>query len=252
MKDRNQKISAFLREYLDIYGEDIFIDPRKLKELPVEPQEKRAPVSQSAPAAKPEMQKHRPAEKADTPLWNFMNQIKDCTKCPLGHSRTTFVFGDGNEKADIMFIGEAPGREEDRTGIPFVGRAGQLLNKMLAGIKIKREDVFIANILKCRPPNNRDPQPAEVQECIPYLHKQIELIEPKVIVALGRIAAQNLLNSTSALKQMRERLWQYQGVNMIVTYHPAAILRNGGLLTTATQDFKFIFDTYQQTIQHET
>jgi DNA polymerase len=251
MNDIHEKISAFLREYLDIYGEDIFLDPLKIKELSLDSQEEMAPATQVTLPPKPDIGKTRSAEGEKKPLWIFRNQIKECIKCPLGHSRTTFVFGVGNEKADIMFIGEAPGAEEDRTGIPFVGRAGQLLNKLLANIKINREEVFIANILKCRPPNNRDPQPAEVNECIPYLQKQIELIEPKVIVALGRIAAQNLLNSTSALKQMRERLWQYQGVNMIVTYHPAAILRNMGLLTAATQDFKFIFDTYRQAIKHE-
>ena len=251
MKNTREKIAAFLREYLDVYGEDIFIDPRELRSFPSHSPEEVPPISRPVPAAKSEVRGPTVAEKSDAPLWKFRNQIKDCTKCPLGNTRTTFVFGQGNENADIMFIGEAPGAEEDRTGIPFVGRAGQLLNKLLTNIKINREDVFIANILKCRPPNNRDPQPAEVQECIPYLHKQIELIKPKVIVALGRVAAQNLLNSSSALKQMRERLWQYHGVNMIVTYHPAAILRNMGLLTTATQDFKFILETYQQAIKHE-
>jgi DNA polymerase len=251
MKNIREKIAAFLQEYLDVYGEDIFIDPNELKLLPSHSMEAVPPISRPVAATQSEVREPAVAEKSDALLWKFRNQIKDCTKCPLGHTRTTFVFGQGNENADIMFIGEAPGAEEDRTGIPFVGRAGQLLNKLLANIKIDREDVFIANILKCRPPNNRDPQPAEVQECIPYLHKQIELIKPKVIVALGRVAAQNLLNSSSALKQMRERLWQYQGVNMIVTYHPAAILRNMGLLTTATQDFKFILETYQQAIKHE-
>jgi len=251
MKDKYQKIAAFLREYLEIYGVDIFVDTRKIRELPLHSREEITPAHQSTPSVIPASQKLKLVKKSDTPLWNFSDQIKDCIKCPLGHGRSTFVFGEGNENADIMFIGEAPGAEEDRTGIPFVGRAGQLLNKLLAGININREDVFIANILKCRPPNNRDPQPLEVQECLPYLRRQIELIKPKVVVALGRIAAQNLLNNNSALKQMRERLWQYQGVNMIVTYHPAAILRNMGLLTTAMQDFKFIFDTYQQAIKHE-
>jgi DNA polymerase len=190
-------------------------------------------------------------QKSDSPLWKFRDEIKECVKCPLGYSRNKFVFGDGNPDADIMFIGEAPGSEEDRTGIPFVGRAGQLLNKLLSGIHIDREEVFIANILKCRPPNNRDPQPVEVQQCIPYLHKQIKMIQPKVIVALGRIAAQNLLETSSALKQMRERLWQYQNVTMIVTYHPAAILRNPGLLEAARQDFQFILKTYKDVKKHQ-
>ena len=254
MKNNRSHIIAFLQEYLDVYGEEIYIDPKKLKGIKFAPSVKQetSPIASEKPPSSAKKVETGQEEKPDTELWNFMRQIQDCTKCPLGFTRTKFVFGEGSETADIMFIGEAPGGEEDRTGIPFVGRAGQLLNKLLTGIHVRREDVFIANILKCRPPNNRDPQVSEVQECIPYLHKQIELIRPKVIVALGRIAAQNLLNNTSSLKQMRERLWQYQGVNMIVTYHPAAILRNMGLLNTAMQDFKFIFNTYQQVIIQKT
>ena len=254
MNDKRTKIISFLQEYLDVYGEEVYIDPHKIKNLNLSRQEdkKIPPAVDEKPTLPPLRKEESREEKPDTPLWNYMQEISDCTKCPLGYTRTKFVFGEGSENADIMFIGEAPGREEDRTGIPFVGRAGQLLNKLLAGIHIRREEVFIANILKCRPPNNRDPQASEVQECIPYLHRQIELIQPKVIVALGRIAAQNLLNNTSSLKQMRERLWQYQGVNMIVTYHPAAILRNMGLLSTATQDFKFIYKTYQQVSKQNT
>ncbi len=246
-----KKIANFLREYQDIYGEEIFVDEKKILQ--------QADQFSTTVADSEEMNEEmivdekifKLEDQPDTPLWNFMRQIKDCTKCPLGHTRTKFVFGDGSEKAEIMFIGEAPGADEDRTGIPFVGKAGQLLNKLLAHIKINREDVFIANILKCRPPNNRDPQPAEVKECLPYLLKQIELIRPKVIVSLGRIAAQNLLNTTAALKQLRERLWQYQGVTMIVTYHPAAILRNMGLLNQAIEDFKFINKTYQEIRQRQ-
>ncbi|MEJ2637379.1 MAG: uracil-DNA glycosylase, partial [Calditrichia bacterium] len=198
-----RKLADFFASYRDVYGDDIFVDERRMKELmeklpdfklaapapPAPPEQKTTPVSKSGPG------------KPDTPLWNYMREINNCQKCPLWKTRTNFVFGDGNEPADIMFIGEAPGAEEDRTGIPFVGRAGQLLNKLLAHIRLKREDVFIANILKSRPPNNRDPQPEEVAACIPYLHRQIELIEPRLIVALGRIAAQNLLQTNSSLKQ---------------------------------------------------
>jgi DNA polymerase len=247
-----EKMLSFLSEYLDLYGDDIFIDSDRLERikselnLPMKPAEEKLKPS---PVIQPI--KISSVKRPDSPLWKFRDEIKDCLNCPLGYSRTKFVFGDGNPNADIMFIGEAPGAEEDRKGIPFVGRAGLLLNKLLAGININREDVFIANILKCRPPNNRDPQPAEVQECIPYLQKQIEMIKPKVIVALGRIAAQNLLDNTSALKQMRERLWQYAGVNMIVTYHPAAILRNPGLLEVAKNDFKLILKTYQDVKKHQ-
>ncbi|MBN2364550.1 MAG: uracil-DNA glycosylase [Calditrichaeota bacterium] len=193
-------------------------------------------------------QKSQSDEKPDTTLWNFMREIQECAKCPLHKSRTKFVFGDGNEHADLMFIGEAPGADEDRTGKPFVGRAGKLLNKMLSRININREDVFITNILKCRPPNNRDPEPEEVKECFPYLHKQIELIQPKLIVALGRVAAQNLLNNSASLKNMRRQKWEFKGITLIVTYHPAAILRNMGLTDEAQEDFDYINKTYQNLI----
>jgi uracil-DNA glycosylase family 4 len=152
--------------------------------------------------------------------------IRGCLKCALGKSRTNFVFGDGSPEADIMFVGEAPGADEDRQGVPFVGRAGQLLNKILEAMELRRQDVYIANILKCRPPNNRDPQPDEALTCEPYLHKQIRLIKPKIICCLGRIAAQRLLQTNMSLSQMRERWFDYHGTLLMVTYHPAALLRS--------------------------
>lgn len=164
--------------------------------------------------------------------------IKRCHRCPLGKTRTNFVFGVGNPHADIMFIGEAPGRDEDLQGIPFVGRAGKLLDKMLAEIGLSRKDVYIANILKSRPPNNRDPQPEEVEKCLPYLIKQIKLIKPKVICSLGRIAAQNILQTNMTLGAMRNRWFDYHGVKLMVTYHPAAILRSNSYLPSAMEDLK--------------
>ena len=152
--------------------------------------------------------------------------INECQKCPLGQSRTNFVFGDGCPDADIMFVGEAPGADEDRLGKPFVGRAGKLLDKILAAMKLRREDVFIANILKCRPPNNRDPQSDEALTCEPYLHQQIKLIKPKIICCLGRIAAQRLLQTNMSLGQMRDKWLDYHGAILMVTYHPAALLRS--------------------------
>jgi len=132
----------------------------------------------------------------------------------------------GNPKAEIIVIGEAPGADEDAKGEPFVGRAGQLLNKMLQAIDLQREEVYICNILKCRPPNNRDPLASEVEQCEPYLHHQIKLLQPKMMLALGRIAAQTLLKSTDSLTKMRASVHEYQGVPLMVTYHPAALLRN--------------------------
>ncbi|PIZ64426.1 MAG: uracil-DNA glycosylase, partial [Candidatus Marinimicrobia bacterium CG_4_10_14_0_2_um_filter_48_9] len=171
-------------------------------------------------------------------------EISGCQNCALGASRTKFVFGVGDPNADLMLIGEAPGRDEDLRGEPFVGRAGQLLDKILAAIDLNRDEVFIANVLKCRPPNNRDPLPAEVEQCEPYLWHQIELIKPKLIVALGRIAAMTLLKVEDTLKNMRLQEYTYQGVDLRVTYHPAALLRNSNFKRPAWEDFQKIRDLY--------
>jgi len=173
-------------------------------------------------------------------LDRYCNEIKSCKLCELGSLRTNFVFGTGNQNAKIMFIGEAPGKDEDLQGKPFVGRAGQLLTMMLAAIGLKREDVYIANILKCRPPNNRDPKPDEIEKCEPYLLKQIELIKPSLIVALGRISAASLLRIESSLAEMRKQVHKYNDVPLIVTYHPAALLRNPSWKKSAWEDLKKI------------
>jgi uracil-DNA glycosylase family 4 len=158
-------------------------------------------------------------------LTDFYQEIKDCKKCHLHQTRTNLVFGAGNQNAEVMFVGEAPGREEDLRGEPFVGKAGQLLDKILAAIKFTRDDVYIANILKCRPPENRDPLPDEIQMCEPHLLEQIRIIQPKIICALGRIAAQALLKTKAPLGQLRGKIHDYHGTKFLVTYHPAALLR---------------------------
>ncbi len=158
-------------------------------------------------------------------LEQHYEKVRECMACPLGGTRIKFVYGVGNPEADLMFIGEAPGADEDRMGEPFVGRAGQLLDKILAAIDLSRKEVYIANILKCRPPGNRDPQPAEMEQCFPMLQQQVAIIKPKLICALGRIAAQALLKTTTPLGKLRNRWHQYEGVPMLVTYHPAALLR---------------------------
>jgi DNA polymerase len=155
----------------------------------------------------------------------FERTICECQKCPLGATRNRFVFGVGHPGADIMFIGEAPGADEDRLGEPFVGRAGKLLDKILAAIQFDRTQVYIANILKCRPPNNRDPQPDEMDTCFPYLERQIEMVRPKFICCLGRIAAQRLLETKAPLGKMRGQWFDRFGARVMVTYHPAALLR---------------------------
>ncbi len=152
--------------------------------------------------------------------------VAGCTRCELSTSRTNTVFGVGNQDADWLIVGEAPGGEEDRRGEPFVGRAGQLLDQMLFAIGQSRGNVFIANILKCRPPNNRDPKPAEAAACRAYLERQIELIQPKIILAVGKIAAQNLLGSDDPVGRMRGRPHELNGIPLVVTYHPAYLLRS--------------------------
>ncbi len=152
--------------------------------------------------------------------------INTCMKCSLGGTRTHFVFGVGNPNATLMLIGEAPGADEDAQGEPFVGRAGQLLNKILEAIRFRRDDVYICNILKCRPPGNRKPLPEEAELCIPYLRKQVALIQPRVILCLGLTAAENLLGTHESLGQLRGRVLSYEGIPLMVTYHPAALLRN--------------------------
>lgn len=169
-----------------------------------------------------------------------------CLKCTLGHTRTNVVFGVGNPKSRVMFIGEAPGADEDAQGEPFVGRAGQLLNKILAAIEMKREDVYICNILKCRPPDNRDPLANEMEICTPYLDKQIDLIKPEFIICLGRIAAQWLLKTNDSLTKLREKAHEYKGAKLIITYHPAALLRNPNWKRPTWEDmkmFKKMFDS---------
>jgi len=152
--------------------------------------------------------------------------VAGCTRCPLYATATNAVPGEGNPDADLVCVGEAPGANEDETGRPFVGAAGQLLTKILAAIKLAREDVFIANVLKHRPPGNRNPKPDEVEACSPYLVRQLELIQPKVIVAFGTFAAQTLLNTKTPIGKLRGSVHRYYGIPLVVTYHPAALLRN--------------------------
>jgi DNA polymerase len=166
--------------------------------------------------------------------------VSKCTRCEeLATSRTQTVFGVGNPEARLMFIGEAPGADEDRQGFPFVGRAGQLLTDMITkGMGLKREDVYIANVLKCRPPGNRDPEPAEVANCRGYLEQQIALVRPQYLCLLGRVAAQNLLETSLPMNRLRGKWHRYRGVPTLVTYHPAALLRNPNWKKDAWEDLQ--------------
>jgi len=193
---------------------------------------------------------HEPAEPAgEVPVPVFGSQAEalaairddlgDCTRCKLvGLGRRQIVFGVGNPNADLMFVGEAPGADEDVKGEPFVGRAGQLLTKIIEAIDLRREDVYIANVIKCRPPQNRNPEPDEVEQCEPFLFRQIDMIRPKVIVALGKFAAQCLLKTTEPITKIRGREFTYRDAILIPTYHPAYLLRTPSAKRDVWEDMK--------------
>jgi DNA polymerase len=165
-----------------------------------------------------------------------------CTRCRLAEGRNKVVFGAGDPSARLMFVGEGPGADEDRQGLPFVGAAGELLTKIIQAIEMSREEVYIANVVKCRPPGNRDPQPDEVAACRGYLDKQIALVRPRAIVALGKVAAQALLGNDSPIGRMRGQWYQVQGIPAMVTYHPAALLRNPALKRPTWEDMQQVRD----------
>ena len=173
-------------------------------------------------------------------------ELGDCRRCPLGALRHRLVFGEGNPGAELLFVGEAPGADEDAQGRPFVGRAGQLLTKIIAAMGLKREDVYICNILKCRPPGNRNPLPEEIAACEPFLIRQIEAIRPRVICALGSIAAHALLKSEAPISVLRGRFHRYQGIPLMPTYHPAYLLRNPGAKRQVWEDVQAIMKLLQE------
>lgn len=228
------------QQYLDAIGIDLWV-PRAARAQPA------AAVSASlapppAAAAAPE---------PDAAAWAALRtQVLQCTKCPLHLTRTQGVFGVGPKRADWLVIGEAPGAEEDRRGEPFVGAAGQLLDAMLRAIGLDRTtNVYIANMLKSRPPGNRDPKPEEVAACLPYLQRQIELLRPKIMLAVGRIAAQSLLGTQAPLGRLRGEVHRFGDTPLVVTYHPAYLLRTPAEKRKAWEDLKFARSVYQQLTQ---
>lgn len=182
-------------------------------------------------------QEKKPPSKG-TFLEEIRKELGDCTRCPLHEGRTHIVFGVGNSHADLMFVGEAPGRDEDIQGEPFVGRAGRLLNKIITAMGMKREDVYIGNINKCRPLNNRAPLPDEVEACLPFITAQIEAIKPKVIVCLGAVAFQNLLQTGEKISQVRGKWREFRGIKVMPTYHPAFLLRNPNMKRPLWEDMQ--------------
>ncbi|NNE10067.1 MAG: uracil-DNA glycosylase [Gemmatimonadetes bacterium] len=199
-------------------------------------------IATTAPASAPAA--------ARTDLAGARAELGECTRCGLHGQRTNLVFGVGNPNAKLMFIGEAPGADEDRKGEPFVGRAGQLLDKIFAAAEIRREDVYITNIVKCRPPGNRDPHPDEVTTCNPFLLQQIDAIQPQLICALGRFAAQTLLDKTEGIGRLRGRWFDWHGKRLICTYHPSACLRNESYKRPVWNDFQMLRDAYKELVEN--
>jgi DNA polymerase len=231
-----QKIIEALKDQQAIFGDNLFEEKSNLtksktaapaKETSTRESSRRTTVVKE-PIAKPLVSKN--SVKGDWGKSESLDELNslicNCTNCVLHKGRNKFVFGSGNPNADVMVIGEGPGAEEDKQGLPFVGRAGQLLTDILKAIKFNRDEVFIGNIVKCRPPDNRTPLPEEMETCIPYLAKQIELIKPKLILCLGLTAAKGLLKKKDSLTSLRGQVFEYEGIKTMVTFHPAALLRN--------------------------
>ncbi|MBI4726750.1 uracil-DNA glycosylase [candidate division TA06 bacterium] len=204
---------------------------------------KRAKAKAPAPA------KPKSAE-SNVSLGDYRSQIEKCQKCSLGKTRIKFVFGDGDPNSKLVFVGEAPGSDEDQQGLPFVGKAGQLLTKIIEAINFKRSQVYICNILKCRPPDNRDPLPDEIELCEPYLIRQLEIIKPTVICTLGAFASQTLLKTDIPISKLRGKIHYYQNIKLVPTFHPAALLRNPAWKRDTWEDVKLVRQIYDQEVKH--
>ena len=178
-------------------------------------------------------------------LQNIQTDLGDCQRCKLARGRNFIVFGDGNPNAKLVFVGEGPGVEEDRKGQPFVGAAGQLLTRIIEAIKLSRSQVYICNIIKCRPPGNRNPEPDEIKTCFPFLERQLAAIQPDFIVALGTFAAQTLLETTTPISRLRGRFHSYKGIKVVPTYHPAYLLRNSDKKRDVWEDMKMLMKEYR-------
>jgi len=189
----------------------------------------------------------RPESRSET-LGDIRADLGDCQRCKLALGRNHIVFGDGDPKAKLVFIGEGPGFEEDRKGQPFVGAAGQLLTRIIGAIKLSRNQVYICNIIKCRPPKNRNPESDEIKTCFPFLERQIAAIEPDVIIALGTFAAQTLLETPIPISKLRGRFHEYKGIKLVPTYHPAYLLRNPEKKRDVWEDMKMLMKEYRYEI----
>jgi DNA polymerase len=241
----------YLRQRLELGDRELYVEsPAKLRDglrafargrsaspLELRPHETRSDPSDSTGSAVPG---------SDDAFATLRAEVLGCTLCRLSEGRTTVVFGEGDRHADLLVVGEAPGYEEDISGRPFVGPAGKLLDRMLAAIGFRRDEVFICNVLKCRPPGNRDPLADEVAACRPYLRRQVEMIAPRAICAFGRFAAQTLLQSELSLSRLRGSVHEFMRIPVVATYHPAALLRNEAWKRMAWEDLKLLRRTYDE------
>lgn len=236
-----KQIIEALKDQKEIFGDELFEEKSMKRKTTVvtEKKVKYAGEVELFPVEKEDWEKASSLKKLE-------NLIKDCTKCRLHEGRNKFVFGSGNPNADVMVVGEGPGAEEDKQGLPFVGRAGQLLTDILKAIKFERDDVYIANIVKCRPPGNRTPMPDEMETCLPYLKKQLGLIQPKLILCLGLTAARGLLNKRDSLTNMRGKVFEFETAKVMVTYHPAALLRNPNWKRPCWEDLQKFRQLYDE------
>ena len=221
-KVMSKEIPKYLNLYEELYGNEIYLNTSNSNTK----------------------NKNKFLKKSEYDLSNYLDSIKNCMKCPLGKTRNNIVLGSGNPNAEIVFLDESPGKNEDLQGLPLVGKSGKLLDKMLSSINLKRDNIYILSILKCRPPENRDPLPLEIEECEPYLKKQLKIIKPKLIVSLGRFSANTILKTTDNLNELRKKIFNYEGIDFLVTYHPEALLRNPDFKKLAWEDFKLIRDRY--------
>jgi uracil-DNA glycosylase family 4 len=219
----SNELAAQLGFFRDIGVESISVQPRETE------MRTRPPITDE-----------KPQEASSPDLESIRAEIGDCQRCKLAPKRTNIVFGSGNPNADLVFVGEAPGFDEDQQGLPFVGRAGQLLTKIIESINLKREDVYICNVLKCRPPDNRNPEPDEVAACNPFLKKQLATIRPKIVCCLGTFAAQTVLQTASPISKLRGKFFDMDGIRVIATFHPAYLLRSPEKKREVWEDMKQI------------
>jgi DNA polymerase len=245
-----RRLRLVLETQAILRGDEVPPAPRRARSAASSPREHRATSAPAPPERVPAAARVEESWRSDPGSFDSLGSLHDafagCHRCELGGTRTNFVFGVGDPHAKLMLIGEAPGRDEDLQGEPFVGAAGQLLNKILAAVGFKRSEVFIANILKCRPPGNRNPEPVEIVACSPILARQIELVKPLILCTLGSFAAKTILNEKDGISRLRGRIHYYRGIPVVPTYHPAALLRNPAWKKPTWEDVQLLRREYDR------